>query len=212
MTVAPADREQLGNSITRQLERIEGVDTKVYYYLPEAEKPRLLCAFAVIDPAPRYYVGSRNDFFLLLDENHTLTIRSARDNVQAVVSSPDEIVQFILHCKQRLARRRALQAKREKVRELRTQAIIVQVKKLAKEDQFDFMTETDSQKLRLFVKLSNRHCIELHIPFQQFQHMLPHLRTAIASLRQLYESGLHFKVTSNRALPWQQNWVSHASL
>jgi hypothetical protein len=212
MTVEPAAREQLGNAITRQLERIEGVETKVYHYLPEAEKSRLVCAFSVLDPEPRYYYASRNDFFLLLDENSTLTIRPARDSVQAVVSSPDEIVQFILHCKQRLARRRALKAKREKVRELRAQAIIAQVKQLAKEDKFDFMTATDSQKLRLFVKLSNHHCLELHIPLQQFQQMLPHLRGAIASLRQLYENGWRFNVTSNRALSWQQSWVSHASL
>ncbi len=131
---------------------------------------------------------------------------------RASVSDPDEIVAFVLHCKQRLARRQALQAKRDKVRHFQAQAIIAQVQQLAQEEQFDFMTETDRHKLKLFVKLSDSHCLELHVPFKRFQAMLPQLRTMIVSLRTLYASGMSFKIVSHRALPWRQNWIAHTAL
>jgi len=95
---------------------------------------------------------------------------------------------------------------------LKAQAIIAQVKQLAKAERFDFMTDMDSQKLKLFVKLSERHSIELHIPFKQFEQMLPQLRAAIVALRELHVSGIRFKIVSRRALPWRQSWVSHKSL
>ncbi len=212
LLVDPATRDTLVDEITQRLDRIEGVDTKVYLFMPDDEKARLLCTFAVIDPHQPYYYSSRNDFRLVLDEQRALLIQHGRNGGQAVVSDVDEIVQFVSHCQQRLARRRALQAKRKKIRDLQAQAIIAQVKQMAKAERFDFMTETDRQKLKLFVKLSANHSIELHIPFKQFEHMLPQLRATIVSLRELHASGIRFKIVGRRALPWRQSWVSHESL
>jgi hypothetical protein len=213
MSVDPTARDALADEITQRLARIEGVETNVYQRIPDDEKARLVCTFAIIDThQSRYYYSSRNDFCLVLDEQQRLLIKHTRDGSQAVVSDVDEIVQFVLHCQQRLARRRALQVKREKIRDLKAQAIIAQVKQLAKAERFDFMTDMDSQKLKLFVKLSERHSIELHIPFKQFEQMLPQLRAAIVALGELHASGIRFKIVSRRALPWRQSWVSHKSL
>ncbi len=198
MLVDPAEREQLGEAITQQLARIEGVDTKSYHYMSEAEKSRLVCTFSITDRESRYFYTSRNNFRLVLDENNILTLKTERRDSQVIVSDVEEIIQFVMQCKQRLARRQALKARREKVRDLKAQAIIAQVKQLAKAEQFDFMTETDHQKLKLFVKLSDRDSIEIHIPFKQFQEILPQLRTTIASLRELHAGGLHFKITSGK--------------
>ena len=63
-----------------------------------------------------------------------------------------------------------------KVRDLLAQAILAQVRKLATEERFDFMSETDAQKLKLFVKLSDDHAVVLHIPFKEFKQFLPQLR------------------------------------
>ena len=79
-------------------------------------------------------------------------------------------------------RKRALKAKRGKVRDLLAQAILAQVRKLAKEEKFDFMSETDAQKLNLFVKLSDDHAVVLHIPFKDFKQFLPQLRSVIVTL------------------------------
>ena len=100
------------------------------------------------------------------------------------------------------SRQKALKAQRGKVRELLAQAILAQVRKLAKEERFEFMSETDAQKLKLFVKLSDDHAVVLHIPFKDFKRLLPELRSAIVTLRQLYHNGIRFQIVGRGGLPW----------
>jgi hypothetical protein len=212
LVVDPVAREKLGAEITSRLECFDGVDTKGHGFVPEEQKPRFVGSFSVIDSEPYYYYGARDSFRLLLDDANRLTIKATRSGDSALVSDLDEIVQFVRHCKQRLERKRALKAKRGKVRELLAQAILAQVRKLAKEERFDFMSESDAQKLKLYVRLSDEHAIELHIPFREFKQILPQLRSAIVALRQLYQSGLRFHVVGRRALPWRKTWVTYQSL
>jgi hypothetical protein len=83
-----------------------------------------------------------------------------------LVSGLDEVSRFVEHCRQRLDRRKAMSAKRGKVRELLAQAILAQVRKLGKEARFDFMSETDVHKLSLYVKLSDNQSAVFHIPLK----------------------------------------------
>ncbi len=214
MRVDPTEREQLGEAITQQLARIEGVETKSYHYMSEADRARLVCTFSLAEASSSYYYATKNAFGLVLDEHDILILKTAHRDIQAIVSDVDEIIQLVMQIKRRLARRQAQKAKRDKVRDLKTQAIIAQVKQLAKAEQFDFMTRTDSQKLKLFVKLSDRDAIEIHIPFTQFQQILPQLRATIASLRELHNSGLRFNITTStgKGRYWRAEWVSHQSL
>jgi len=212
LVVDPAEREKLGADIKGRLERFEGVDTKDYGYVRDEEKPRLVCSFSIIDSEAYYYYGARNSFRLLLDDAGRLTLQQTYSGDAALVSDLDEIVRFVRHCKQRLERHKALRAKRGKVRELLAQAILAHVRKLAKEERFDFMSETDAQKLNLFVKLSDEHAVVLHIPFKEFKQFLPQLRSAIVTLRQLYQGGIRFQIVSQRGLPSRKSWVTHQSL
>ncbi len=212
LVVDPARRERVGADLKARLERFDGVDTKDYGWVPDQEKPRLVCSFSIIDPEPYYYYAARDSFRLLLDDAGRLTIKEARHGDSALVSDLDEVVRFVRDCKQRLERHKALRAKRGKVRELLAQAILAHVRKLAKEEHFDFMSETDAQKLNLFVKLSDDHAVVLHIPFKDFKQFLPHLGPAIVTLRQLYQSGIRFQIVGRRGLPWRQSWVSYQSL
>lgn len=212
LVVAAADREVLSAEITARLQRCDGVDIREPGWVPEADKPRLVGTFAILDPEPYYYYGARDSFRLLLDDAGRLTIKAVHSGDAALVSDLEEIVQFVYHCRQRLERQRALRAKRGKVRTLLAQAILAQVKKLAREERFDFMSESDAQKLKLYVRLSDEHALELHIPFREFKPLLPQLRSAIVALRQLYQSGLRFHIVSRRALPWRQAWVTYQSL
>lgn len=212
LVVNPAGRAKLGADLKARLERFDGVDTKDYGFLREEEKPRLVGSFSLLDRDAYYYHSSRASFRLLLDDANRLTIKDAYSGDTALVGDLDEVVQFVRHCQQRLQRQKALRAKRGKVRDLLAQAILAQVRKLAKEDRFDFMSETDVHKLRLFVKLSDEHAVAVHIPFKQFQQVLPQLRSMIAALRQMYQSGIRFQIVGRRALPWRKSWVTHASL
>jgi hypothetical protein len=212
LVVDPAGRKKLAAEITARLERFDGVDTKESPWVPEEQKPRHVGSFSIIDPGAYYYYGGCDSFRLQLDNANRLTIQEARFSHGVLVSDLNEIVTFVQHCKQRLERKRALQAKRGKVRELLAQAILAQVRKLAKKEQFDFMSESDAQKLKLYVKLSDQHAIELNIPFREFKQVLPKLRAAIVSLRQLYQSGIRYHVVGRRVLPRRTSWITHQSL
>lgn len=141
---------------------------------------------------------------------HSYQFRESRHS--ALVSDLDEIKQFVRHVHDRYARRHAAAQKREKVRQFKSKAIIAQVKKLAKEEQFDFATSGDTVKLKLYVRLSKQDLIEISVPFKQFEKMLPKLRETIQALRILYDEGLRFKIQPVTRLPWNLKWTRHESL
>lgn len=206
--VTAAERKPLGKKIKQQLTGLNNISTKRHYhYLSHHQKKRFVCEFSLRDPSARYEHYS-NNFQLIINEQDELTIKDYY--AEAVVSSIDEILSFIATCQERLEEQKAKKSKREKVRKLKAQAIIAQVKKLAREEKFDFFTETDSVKLKLYIKLSEQECAELHIPFKTFQDALPHLRAAILSVRELYGRGIKFKLKSTKN--WYIDWMTHDSL
>jgi hypothetical protein len=213
LVIHPDARDRWAEEIKQRLERFDDVDTKGGH-VADGEKDRFVASFSIIDPKPHYYWNARDHFHLVLDDRGRLTIRSDdhRHRASALVSDLDEITRFVQHFRERLARQQALSKKREKVRQLKVHAILAEVKKLAKEDKFDFKTETDAQKLRLFVKLSDEHAVELGIPFKQFEATLPQLRRAIGALRHLYNSGIRFKIVGRAKVPWRKEWTKHETL
>ena len=91
------------------------------------------------------------------------------------------------------------------------QAILAQVRKIAKEDRFDFATEVDSVKLKLIIRLSDQDDFAILIPFSQFKEVLPKLRTAIRALRETYNTGVRFKTNLKRGYR-RSNWIRHEDL
>jgi hypothetical protein len=212
LVVDPARREKIAADLKARLERLDGVDTKEHSWVREEEKPRFVCSFSILDNEAYYYYASRVSFHLLLDNTNRLILKETRCGSSALVGDLDEVVRFVRHCKQRLERQKALRSKRGKVRDLLAQAILAHVRKLAHEVRFDFMSETDAQKLNLFVKLSEEHALVLPIPFKEFKQFLPHLRLAIVTLRQLYQSGLRFQIVGRHGLPCRKTWITHDNL
>lgn len=208
--VEPGKREQLGREILQHLERFgESVDTQArHYYYSESSKERPVCSFALVDPDRNSY---HNDYFeLFVGDAGELVLKHGHDQAATTpVASLDELDSFIRDCRQRFQRRQALTAKRQKVRDLKAHAIVAQVKKLAKELEFDFKTETDRQKLKLFVKLSGQHAVRVDVPFNKFEETLPHLRTMISSVRDLYDTGIRFNLVNRAKWGWRSNWISY---
>jgi hypothetical protein len=210
MVVTAGERKKLVEEVRTRLARFHGLDIKDYAYIREEEKGKLICPFTFVHPE-HYY---RSDSFrLILDSANRLTVEeTGYRGSSALVSSLDEVVDFVRACQERLARHKALEAKRSKVRELLAQAILARVRKLAKEHRFDYMSEIGPHKLKLFVKLSDEHALGLDIPFKHFKKFLPQLRTTIIAMRKLYKKGIRFQVVSERRLPWRQAWVKHETL
>jgi hypothetical protein len=214
LIVDPAERRGVAARVLDSLGGIEGVDSTKDGYVREEEKSRFVCEFSLADPNAYYYYGTHVGFRLLLDDEGRLTIQQSHShhNNRAMVSDLGEVVDFVRRCKQRIDRQTALKSKREKVRELQTHAIIAQVRKLARQDGFDFAFEADPRKLNLYVKLADQKTLVLFIPFKEFAECLPRLGPAIANLRALYQSGIRFQIGGRRTLPRRQSWVTHQSL
>ncbi|TWT48111.1 hypothetical protein Pla22_51120 [Rubripirellula amarantea] len=175
-------------------------------------RSRTLCRFTIPDPHTASLYLRRDELRLEYNNDHELIVKAhanTKSQIVASVSDLSEIEGFVRSVLAQYARRHALAKKREKVRGFKSKAIVAQVKALAKEEQFDFATESDTQKLKLFVKLSESHLIEIHVPFSQFEKNLPRLRATISSMRELYSNGLRFKVASIKTFPWKLEWTKH---
>lgn len=215
LVVDRTERDKIAERIIESLCGIEGVTATNKGYVREEEKPRFVCEFTVTDPSAYYYYGTRDGFRLLLDDADRLTIQRSdtyHHTDRALVSDMDQIVAFVRRYKQRIDRQTAIKAKRGKVRELQTHAIIAQVRKLAREDRFDFTFDADIRKLNLYVKLSETNVLMLYIPFKEFKERLPRLGRDIASLRALYQGGIRFQIGGRRMLPRRQPWITNQSL
>ncbi|OQY60535.1 MAG: hypothetical protein B6245_00860 [Desulfobacteraceae bacterium 4572_88] len=205
--------KEFGKMIKQRIGGMKNVsidDQPRRYYYSEKDKEKLLCEITVRDKSgSRYYYRSNNDFQLMISEIGELCIKHY--SVKALVSDLDEIVSFLSACLGRVERQQALRSKRKKLRDFKSQAIIAQVRKIAKEDKFDFYTETDTVKLKLYIRLFENECVEIHIPFSKFQEIIPDLRSTISSLRELYGKGLKFKLKT-ASLYTRKGWITHDSL
>lgn len=188
-----AEKAAFTTTISQRLASLPGVKVNEYAYVPESQKAPFVCSFTFAMPSQQYYFSYKR-FALLVNERQELMLDAPGGS--AVVSTIDELVAFATACVERLQRQQVLSSKRQKVRDLKAQAIIAQVKQLARDEQLTFSTASDTHKLKLYVKLSARECIELHIPFAKFQDVLPHLRATILALRELHRRGIPFKLQS----------------
>ncbi len=207
--LASEERGALGGKIEARLGGFEGVKSEPNPYVSPAERDRLVLRFSINDPDENrrsYY--HRTEFRLLRGDAGELLIHGDYGG-EAKVSNLGELDRLILACQERLRRRQALAAKRQKIRGFKAQAIIARVKKLAAELEFDFMTRTDTQKLKLFVRLADDRAVELHIPFSKFEQVLPELKTAIGSLLELHATGISFKVAGRGGWGWGTKWISY---
>ncbi|MCD0463614.1 hypothetical protein [Roseiconus lacunae] len=178
-------------------------------------RSRTLCRFTIPNPDSDDQYLRRDELRLEYDSEKRLTLHAYRyrESQQiTMVSSVDELKNFVRHVLERYARRSAAENKREKIRGFKSRAIVAQVKKLAKEEQFDFAATTDTRKVKLFVKLANHEMIEIQVPFKQFEQVLPKLKSTILHLRELYAEGLRFKMQPVGRLPWTLDWIEHESL
>lgn len=210
--VADLDREVLITTITQRLAGLPGVRVdRHHYYASEKDRARFVCSIELHRPGEVSYF-SRTSFQLLLNESSALTIQHAgyrRVTDAAVVASLEQLVAFLMACLESLERQAGLATKRQKVRDLKAQAIIAQVRRLAREEQFDFYTKTDVLKLTLYVKIADDESLELQIAFKDFDKALPNLRSTIVALRALHQQGIHFKLS--RSPYHKHRWISHTS-
>ncbi len=203
--VAAGERKAIAAALLRPFEGDPWVDTRVSWVAPE-NRDRYLHSFTLKDPDRGYY--AEDLFHLMLDDRRRLLIKLSYGSLSAPVSSGEEIVAFVRECKRRLERRRALAKRREKVRGFRRAAMVAQLKEIAREQQFEFYTESSPVRVKLWIKLNEQQdAVEIHFRPKRYQEILPRLPEVIRSLKESYRAGVSFKVVTRRALPWGAEWI-----
>lgn len=189
----------------QQLVRLES-----NHYFREEEKRGLICQFSIEDPTKGPYQWNLNTFDVRLDENNQLIVTTHPHQV-ARVSDLCEISALVTACQDRMMRRKGQQSKDQKVKKLKNQAVIARVKELAVEEKFDFYTEANDRFLKLCVKISERECAELQIPYKNFEAVVPLVRDAIQTLRSFHQKGLRLGMR-HLGPGWRYDWVRHEDL
>jgi len=220
LSVDPEQAQELGEELLARVEPLAGVkrNDNCHHYsrfqggtnADKSPSNTLCCSILIEESNDRWY-QDHTHLHLFISPEQQLWVELGRERSPAPVSDIGEVVALVKAFLQRVERQKAQAAKRQKQKDLKMQAILAQVRKIAKEDGFDFATEVDTIKLKLIIRLSDNDYFAILIPFNQFKEVLPKLRTAIQALRETYNSGVRFKTHLKRGYR-RSEWVRHQDL
>lgn len=201
LVVAEAARESLTDELKRLFDKDEWKPEPDSSWRPK--EGTLLCAFRLEDPGSWY---RSTTFHFVLDASNRLTVHSS--DRSAPVGHLDEVRDLIQDCRQRLQRQEALRKRREKVRGFKGAAMLAQLKKLGREEGFDFVAEFNVARVKLWIRVpGDENTFHLYFPLKRFQEILPRLPGVVRLLREAYETGVSFQVATPRSLPWGAKWI-----
>lgn len=148
--------------------------------------------FSIQDPDEQTW---RTDAILLSRTDSHLQLQVGYNGVKALVSDLEELRTFVRAFKVKLERRRALRIKRQKIKNLKYEGILAEIKRAAAMDKFDFNTQILQHHVNLYVKLTGDRSLLIRIPFGSIQHTLSKIRPTIAKVRELHADGVSFQIT-----------------
>ena len=208
LLVAEADRVPLVAEL-RQLFDGDEWETDRHAWWPHKGRVHHLCSFTLKSPDGGY---SYTSFHLMLDESSRLTIDYS-SQTSAKVGHLDDVASFVRECKRRFERQQALRKRREKVRGFKRAAMVAQLKKLAREEEFDFLTEFTVARVKLWIRVpDDPNVLHLHFSPKRFPEILPRLPEIVRALREAYAAGVSFKVMTRTGLPWRAEWIRYRDL
>ncbi|MGB0561395.1 MAG: hypothetical protein ACPGVO_06275 [Spirulinaceae cyanobacterium] len=220
LIVSPEQAQELAEDLLARVESLPGAERHDNCHAHRPFPPRTatdepptktFCCCVLLEEASDRWYPRHTHLHLFRHLDQQLWVELGGERSPAPVSDLAEVVALAQAFHQRVEQQKAKAAKRQKQKDLKTQAILAQVRKIAKEDQFDFATEVDSVKLKLIIRLSDNDYFAILIPFGQFKDVLPKLRTAIQALRETYSSGVRFKTHLKRGYR-RSNWTRHEDL
>ncbi len=98
--------------------------------------------------------------------------------------------------------------KRGKLQHIKQQAIKAHIEEFAKEEGFEYIVETMSNKIKLNIRIAKRDYLEINIPYKSFNEVLQHTRKAWHAIKELTEKGVPLKIRGSSYVPnW--DWKKH---
>jgi len=217
LSVDPEQARELAEDLLARVEPLAGTkrndNCHRRFRVGGSDEPNhdFCCCILLEESSDRWY-RNETHLHLIRSREQQLWVDLGYERSPAPVSDIGEVVALVQAFMQRVDRQKAQAAKRKKQKDLKVQAILAQVRKIAKEDKFDFATEVDTVKLKLIIRLSeDDDYFAILIPFKQFKEVLPKLRTAISALRETYDTGVRFKTNIKRGYR-RSSWIRHEDL
>ena len=218
LSVDPEQAQDMAEDLLARVEPLPGAkrNDNCHHYSrfrvgSSAEEPPTLCCCVLLEESSDRWYRNETHLHLLRSPEQQLWVNLGYERSPVPVSDIGEVEALVQAFLQRVDRQKAQAAKRQKQKDLKVQAILAQVRKIAKEDRFDFATEVDTIKLKLIIRLSDQDYFAILIPFNQFKEVLPKLRTAIKALRETYNTGVRFKTHLKRGYR-RSDWIRHEDL
>lgn len=220
LSVDPEKARELAEDLLTRVEPLAGAERNdnCYHYTrlkgdSSADQPptNAICCCVLLEESGDRWYRDQTHLHLLRSPEQQLWVDLGCERSPNPISDIGEVVALIQAFSQRVEQQKAHTAKRKKQKDLKIQAILAQVRKIAKEDGFDFATEVDTIKLKLIIRMSEQDNLAILIPFNRFKDVLPNLRTAIQALRETYNSGVRFKTNIKRDYRLSE-WIRHQDL
>ncbi|MBK9617257.1 MAG: hypothetical protein IPO35_17810 [Uliginosibacterium sp.] len=101
--------------------------------------------------------------------------------------------------------KRDKQAKQEKLKQLKHNAIIGSIKAAAQEHGFEFMIEDGNARIVLYIRLAKWDYIQIFIPYKSFQEVLPHISETYLYIRKLRDIGVKIKTGASTKIK-ESDW------
>ncbi len=110
------------------------------------------------------------------------------------IAKLEQVWHVVEGIKKKLRERNARAQKQQKIRDLKTRSVEMQVEDLAQRLQFAYQLTEKYTKMVLVVELDDQRSLYIDIPLAKIQETLDGLETLIREVKELYIQGLRFKI------------------
>ena len=112
------------------------------------------------------------------------------------LSGAAELLRLLGAIRERLLEQQRKAQKREKIRKLKERSIESQIDALAARRGFAYALQPMQLKVKLTVRLDDQNGLFVDIPYGRIQEVIADLEPLIEKVRELYRSGVRFKLGS----------------
>lgn len=186
------EQKTLISQIKANVEKHPGIRVRPdYRYSPDKDREERILHFCLEDQA--YFYHPFCAVTLKFDTENHLIIEDLPHH--ALVYQLEQIDTFIDKLQEEFDKKKAHAHKKDKINNLKQQAIIARIKEIAKEDRFEFIPSRGYlNKLKVLIRMKGGILLEVDIPYNNFQEVLNQLRPLIHNVKELQKLGIAFKI------------------
>jgi len=151
------------------------------------------------------YKPKNSKVFSYREEDNILICFNKKDELvvkagygEAPFTDSNQIVEYYHEVDKKREQSEKNQAKRNKVRKMKEEAVLSHVKTLCTDLNMAYNIEIMHMKMKVSIRLDDKFIIEIDIPYNKFHDILQELESGIKAAIALYNQGIICKITNNK--------------